>query len=208
MVTKPNGDPSPLYKYKYSNGKTEEGKGYMVGTVLRDNGRIEFYSDFMLVEEYYRKNKPCVDIETDATIFYYKFKEKKKDEFGNERIQNTFKKVKHFWRNRISMATGKKIKEGEKKWGIVLHRRIANYFKIYTTICNFANFILVAHRNMISVFDMNDPQKKWIDNIEVFDEPIRCISVKKKGLKDHRDKVHQSNLMSPKLADDKNLQAH
>ena len=73
MVSKPSGDMSPLVKYKYSNGKTEEGKGYMVGTVLRKNGRIEFYSDFMLVEEYYEHDKPCVDIETDAEIFYYKF---------------------------------------------------------------------------------------------------------------------------------------
>ena len=73
MVTKSYGDPSPLRKYKYSNGKTEDGKGYMVGTVLRENGRIEFYSDFMLVEEYYREKKRCVDIETDAKIFYYHF---------------------------------------------------------------------------------------------------------------------------------------
>ena len=36
---------------------------------------------------------------------------------------------------------------------------------------------------MISVFDMNDPGKKWIDNVEVFDEPIRCIAIKKKGRK-------------------------
>ena len=84
MVTKPSGEKSRLEKYKYSNGKTEEGKGYMVGTVLRANGRIEFYSDFMLVEEHFDQDRPCVDIETDAELFYYKFLEQCKDERGNK----------------------------------------------------------------------------------------------------------------------------
>ena len=57
------------------------------------------------------------------------------------------------------MATGKKIKDGATKWDVVIHRRIADYFKLYTTIVNFANFILVAHRNMISVYNMNNPTK-------------------------------------------------
>ena len=70
----------------------------MVGTVLRKNGRIEFYSDFMLTEEHYDKEMPCVDIETDADVFYYKFIDARKttrDEAGNEIYEYTFRKIDH-----------------------------------------------------------------------------------------------------------------
>ena len=75
MVSKPSyekyGGKSPLVKYKYANGETEPDadgntKSFTVGTVVRANGRIEFYSDFMLVEEHYEEDAPCVDAETDA----------------------------------------------------------------------------------------------------------------------------------------------
>ena len=45
---------SPLLKYR-SIGKVEDrsGKRYQVGLVLRENGRIEVYSDFILVNQYF-----------------------------------------------------------------------------------------------------------------------------------------------------------
>ena len=78
------------------------------------------------------------------------------------------------------MNSSKEMKDGQRKWDIVLHRRIADYFKIYTTILNFANFILVAHRNMISVYDMNNAA--WDPHVKKFDDPIRVMSVKKRGI--------------------------
>lgn len=50
--------------------------------MVRANGRIEFYSDFMLVEEHYEEDAPCVDAETDAEKFYYKFEQKQTDAQG------------------------------------------------------------------------------------------------------------------------------
>ena len=43
--------------------------------VTRKNGRIEFYSDYMLVHEFYDEKKICVDIKTDDQTFYFKFME-------------------------------------------------------------------------------------------------------------------------------------
>ena len=67
--------PAKLLKYravaKREPGK--DGKSYMVGLVLRDNGRFEVYSDFMLVNEYVNPQMQCVDIETDFNQFYLKF---------------------------------------------------------------------------------------------------------------------------------------
>ena len=43
---------SPLVKYR-SVAKTDpKGKKYQVGIAMRENGRFEVYSDFMLVNEY------------------------------------------------------------------------------------------------------------------------------------------------------------
>ena len=46
--------PAKLLKYRAVAKKEPgiDGKHYMVGLVLRDNGRFEVYSDFMLVNEY------------------------------------------------------------------------------------------------------------------------------------------------------------
>ena len=42
---------SKVKKYRSVMKQNEEGKIYMVGVALRENGRLEFYSDFMLVNE-------------------------------------------------------------------------------------------------------------------------------------------------------------
>ena len=65
---------SPLLKYRAVN-KTDPvtKKHYTVGIVLRQNGRFEVYSDFMLVNEYVNPHLQCVDIETDFNNFFLKF---------------------------------------------------------------------------------------------------------------------------------------
>ena len=45
-------------------------------------------------------------------------------------------------------------------WGSTIHKRIAGYFKLYSQILNFSKFMLVAHRDMISVFDMTKRELK------------------------------------------------
>ena len=57
------------------------------------------------------------------------------------------------WRNRISNDT-LKLKKDYEKWNFVVHHRIANYFRLYSQVLNFQKYMLVSHRNMISVYDM------------------------------------------------------
>lgn len=68
---------SPLLKFR-SVAKTEinpvtgERIRYQVGIAIRENGKIEVYSDFILVDEYYNPDHQCVDIETNFNSFYLK----------------------------------------------------------------------------------------------------------------------------------------
>ena len=63
---------SPLIKYR-SMGKIDQktGKRYQVSLALRQNGRIEVYSDFILVNEFYNPQMQCVDIASDFNQFYF-----------------------------------------------------------------------------------------------------------------------------------------
>jgi len=153
---------------------------YHVGIVVRENGRWEVYSDFMLVYDYYDKVQQCIDVETDFNQFYLKFvknahliKENNKpvdfehqfkgdvDKKTNDYWEIKVRQVRHHWRSRICYDTTKRNKD-PKVWDIILHRRIANYFKMYSQIMNFQLFMLVSHRDMISVYEMyGDDNKSW-----------------------------------------------
>ena len=65
--------------------------------------------------------------------------------------------VPHFWRNRIGFKTSKEI--DAKIWDFTIHKRIAAYFKLFSQIQIFSMFLLVSHRNMISVYHMTKENK-------------------------------------------------
>ena len=156
MVARSNMSSSPLVKYRsVAKTDTKTGKGYQVAIVVRQNGRVEFYSDFMLVNEYFNTNVQCVDVETDFHQFYLKFATDCEDLVGKrfDQIKYELRTVRHFWRNRIGYNSSK-FQKNPDKWNIVLHKRVSNFMKLYTSIINFSMYMLVAHRNMISVFDM------------------------------------------------------
>ena len=79
MITKQNkNEPkSPLLKFR-SVAKTDVDPStgqpvrYQVGIAIRYNGKIEVYSDFVLVDEYFDPNHQCVDIDTSFDSFYLK----------------------------------------------------------------------------------------------------------------------------------------
>jgi len=155
---------SPLVKYRSVckiNGNTGKKEGdpvkkYQVGMVLRENGRIEFYSDFILVNEYYNPNLQCVDIATDLNEFFLKFvKQAKKvtrEKTNLSDLTYEIRHVPHFWRTRLGFNTTKLLKS--QNWGSTIHKRISNYFRLYSEVLHFSRYMLVSHRNMISVFDM------------------------------------------------------
>ena len=84
--------------------------------VSRKNGRIEFYSDYMLVHEYFDKTKICVDIKTDDSTFYFKFLDFTRQSIDAEgkpvNYMITYYKSRHFWRNRNSMNSSKEMING------------------------------------------------------------------------------------------------
>ena len=164
MVTKSKLSASPLWKYRsVSRVDVRSNKSYHVGIVVRLNGRWEVYSDFMLVYDWQDPNVQCVDVETDFNQFYLKFVKNSMDVVKNEMkgiekteesmIEFEVRQVRHYWRNRICFDTTK-LKKKQHVWGIILHKRISWYFKLYSQILNYQIFMLISHRDMISVFKM------------------------------------------------------
>ena len=153
--------PSPLIKYRSVAKKDyTTDKNYQISLVLRENGRFEVYSDFMLVNEYLNPMLQCVDIETDFDQFVFKFvknSHKVTPQWKYKDLEFEIRNVRHFWRNRISFSTTT-IKKHPEKWTWVTHKRIAKYFRLYTQILNFSIYMLVSHRNMISVYDIAKDQ--------------------------------------------------
>ena len=110
----------------------------------------------MLVNEYLNPMLQCVDIETDFDQFVFKFvKESEKVTASSslKELEFEIRNVRHYWRNRISFSTTT-IKKHAEKWSWVTHKRISKYFRLYTQILNFSIYMLVSHRNMISVYDI------------------------------------------------------
>ena len=70
-----------------------------------------------------------------------------------EDLKFQIRRVRHFWRNRISFSTSKIVPD-DRKWRSVVQKRICGYFNLYTSIMNFSMYMLVSHRNMISIYDM------------------------------------------------------
>ena len=64
---------SKLLKYRSISKIDSKGKRYQVGLVVRENGRFEVYSDFMLVNEYINPDYQCIDVEADFNQFYLRF---------------------------------------------------------------------------------------------------------------------------------------
>ena len=135
--------------------------------VIRENGGFEVYSDFMLVNEYMNPTLQCVDVETDFDRFYLKFVKNVDLVNENTKLENLdieIRQVRHFWRNRISFSTTT-VKRNTDKWHWVTHKRVSRFFRLYTQILNFNMYMLVSHRNMISVYDMttSEHQAKIVD---------------------------------------------
>lgn len=89
---------------------------------MRENGRFEVYSDFMLVDEHYDASRQCVDVETDFHQFMIKFvtnSDMVSQSTELEDLEFEIRRVRHFWRNRISFSTSKTLKDVE-KWDSVV----------------------------------------------------------------------------------------
>lgn len=72
----------------------------------------------------------------------------------------------------------------------MIHRRVANFVQLYTQVTNFSTYMLVAHRNMISVYNMQDnSDNNWMDTIEFPSRQghIRKMFIKKRPKNDREN---------------------
>ena len=114
---------SPLLKIRdVSKIDPKTGKKYHVSIVVRENGRFEVYSDFMLVNEFTNPAYQCVDVETDFSQFMLRFVKNSHtvtQETPKEDLKFEIRRVRHFWRNRISYSTSKIVPD-DRKWRSVV----------------------------------------------------------------------------------------
>ena len=104
--------------------------------------------------------------------------------------------MRHFWRNRISYSTSN-VKKDNEKWKYVLHHRIAKHFCIYSQILNFSMHMVVAHRNMISIFDMSKGEAEeasWTDTVQFEEGRVRRMFIKKRSKKERVEYLLQKRL--------------
>lgn len=69
-------------------------------------------------------------------------------------------------------------------WNQVMHRRFSQYVKLYTEMVNFSTFLIVAHRNLISMYDMRKTDKAWVDTKRISDSFVRSVNIKKRAKKE------------------------
>ena len=81
--------------------------------------------------------------------------------------------------NRFGMSMGKIMKRNS-DFEIALHDRISPYFNLYKQFINFMTYIMVAHRNHVSMFDIL--RGKWTD-MKTFRDTVRYLAVKKRNKK-------------------------
>ena len=75
---------SPILKFRASaqfDHETE--KWYHVAALLRENGRIEFYSDFIYVDKFEDPKLQCVDVEAAGKKFVFRLV-KDSDKFSQQ----------------------------------------------------------------------------------------------------------------------------
>lgn len=62
-----------------------------------------------------------------------------------------------------------------------MHERVAPFVKLYASMANFTTYMIVAHRNLLSLYDMG-MKDIWVDTIQVLDsqDHVRKIQVKKR----------------------------
>ena len=94
-------------------------------------------------------------------------------------LEYEIRAVPHYWRNRISFSTSQILEKAD-MWNWIVHKRIARYFRLYTQILNFSVYMLVSHRNMVSIYDMSSHSDQWIQTLSFDEGMVRTMLIKKR----------------------------
>ena len=179
---------SPILKFCSSASYSAElDEWSQVSLLLRQDGRVEIYTDFIMVDEIYDHKRQCVDIESGNRCFYFKMVQDshKVDEQAAQFSDLDFRYLSIFkhWKNRIGPSTIS-VDSTLDAWSEVLHERVAPFVKLYSSMTNFMTFMIVAHRNLLSLYDLG-LKDNWVDTIQVLDsqDHIRNVQIKKRPRK-------------------------
>ena len=120
----------------------------------------------MLVNDDLDEDSPVLDIETGSSEFCLIKHDKKNDRFIVQEYQaELFRFIKA------------RVVESPPDIEIILHNRISPYFNLYSDFCNFKTFFLVAHRHIVSVFDIVKGQ--WT-SMKTFPGFVRKIMIRRR----------------------------
>lgn len=66
-------------------------------------------------------------------------------------------------------------------WDQVMHRLFSPYVKLYVGMSFISTYLIVAHRNLISLYDMAETKRQgWVDTIKVAKDHVRSLNIKKR----------------------------
>lgn len=173
--------------------KLDGNKTYQISIALRKNGAIEIFSDFNLASKYFDPSYQCVDIGTDYNQFYMRFVKVNKGKelqkkFEDYKDDSEIRQVRHFWRNQISISTSKIV--SPQKWSLVLHKRVADFLNLFTSVVNFDTLMVVAHRNFLTVLPISESDHaQGHYNIQFEQGNIRAMYIRKRPKKDRLDLI-------------------
>ena len=125
------------------------------------------------------KNKEFYDVDVDFHNLYYKSRyrsvihctDKKKNKHKDH--EDRAFKVSLDWKHKIGKAAQTVFKT--QNWAQIKNNRIIDYCKLFLSIVNLMTFFLIAHRNFISVFDLQN--KQWLSEHFQFKDEVRCLEV-------------------------------
>ena len=74
------------------------------------------------------------------------------------------------------MSTAK-IAKNDKDWDFILDKRVSDFYKPYRYFLNFSNLMLIAHRNMLSIYNMSADEKydDFVDTMMFEEGDIRYM---------------------------------
>ena len=91
------------------------------------------------------------------------------------------------WRNRIGEETIERDANGLDSWDEVIHKRVSPFVKLYSEVTNFATFMVIAHRNLLSLYHLGSNERTWVDTVKLMpdsEDHIRKMQIKKRPKND------------------------
>ena len=142
-----------------------------MAVALREDCSLDFYADFCYFGST-TKGEEYSEVHFDFKNFYFrkKIKADKSSNDSNKAKTSYFalSKCKLSWKSIGERFMKAYKKDPEKSWSQrFLNRRVANHLKIFTDMQLLSTYMLVAHRNIVSIYCTI--KEEWIQNLKFTD---------------------------------------